>query len=276
MDLLMDPSETTAAEVAAAIAAGRLPGLGYWCARRRMERGAGLADIRETARLLLEGTDGPPGLEVLTWAAETTWLGGGQEEERRCFRAMLDRTAPDAAGASGSSREWTAVLRQAGEHGRPGEAIDLLEPYLRDHPDDDTAAHCHFSLLLDASEMKEPDERDHAALERFADHTRIPAFRKAVGAYLAAHPDLGTLMESRAAADLSAIPGRLLPEPVLAECAALAFEATLHGADLAAAGLTATQATMRVKTKGTLRTAAAGTSPPRQAAPGPGSSAASS
>jgi hypothetical protein len=252
LDLLMNPSETTAAEVAAAIAAGRLPGLGYHYARRRMERGAGLADIRETAQLLLEGAGDPPGLEVLAWAAEAAWLGGDLEEERRCFRAMLARTAPDAAGASGRIREWTAVLRQVGGHGRPGEAIDLLEPYLRDHPDDDTATHCHFSLLLDAGEMREPGERDRAALERFTDGTRVPAFRKAVGSYLAAHPDLGTLVEARAAASLSAIPGRLLPEPVLAECASLAFEATLHGGDLAAAGLTATQAIRRVKTKGTL------------------------
>jgi hypothetical protein len=249
---LMSPEETTAAEVAAAIAGGRVLGSAYSYACRRMERGAGLADIRETARLLMEGAGDPPGLEVLAWAAEAAWLGGEAEEERRCFRAMLARTVPDAAGDAGSIRGWTAVLRQIGEHGRPGEAIDLVEPYLRDHPDDDTAAHCHFSLLLDAGEMREPGERDQAALERFTDHSCIPAFRKAVGAYLATRPDLGTFVEARAAADFGALPGRLLPEPVLAECAALAFEASLHGADMSAAGLTATQAIRRVKTKGTL------------------------
>jgi hypothetical protein len=249
---LMSPEETTAAEVAAAIAGGRVSGPVYPYARRRMERGAGLADIRETARLLLEGAGDPPGLEVLAWAAEAAWLGGDAGEERRCFRAMLARTAPDAAGAAGRIREWTAVLRQVGEHGRPGEAIDLLEPYLREHPDDDTAAYCHFSLLLDAGEMREPGERDRAALERFADHSCMPAFRKAIGTYLAARPDLGTFVAARAAAGFGALPGRLLPEPVLAECAALIFEASLHGADLSAAALTAMQAIRRVKTRGTL------------------------
>jgi hypothetical protein len=249
---LMNPEETTAAEVAAAIAGARVPGPVYPYAHRRMERGAGLADIRETARLLLEGAGDPPGLEVLAWAAEAAWLGGDAGEERRCLRAMLARTAPGAAGGADGMGEWTAVLRQVGEHGRPGEAIDLLEPYLRDHPDDDTAAYCHFSLLLAADKMGEPGERDRAALERFADHSRIAAFRKAVGAYLAACPELGTFVEARAAADLGALPGRLLPEPVLAECAALVFEATLHGADLSAAGLSEMQAIRRVKTRGTL------------------------
>jgi hypothetical protein len=252
MTRLMSPQATTAAEVAAAIAGGRILGPAYPYAQRRMERGAGLADIRETARLLLEGAGDPPGLEVLGWAAEAAWLGGDADEERSCFRAMLARTAPDAAGAAASIRQWTAVLRQIGEHGRPGEAIDLVEPYLRDHPDDDTAAHCHFSLLLAAGEMRQPGERDRAALDRFTDHSCIPAFRKAVGTYLAAHPDLGTFVEARAAAGFGALSGSLLPEPVLAECAALIFEATLHGADQSAAGPTATQAIRRVKTKGTL------------------------
>lgn len=190
---------------------------------------------------------------MLAWAAEAAWLGGDAREEGRYFRTMLARTAPEAAGAAGTIREWMAVLRQVGEHGRPGEAIDLVESYLREHPDDDTAAYCHFSLLLDAGEMKERGQRDRAALEPFTDHSSIPAFRKAIGAYLAARPDLGTFVEARAAADFGALPGRLLPEPVLAECAGLVFEATLHGADLSAADLTATQAIRRVKTRGTLR-----------------------
>jgi hypothetical protein len=252
MRRLMDPDETTAAEVAAAIAGGRVLGPSYHYALRRMERGASLASIRETARLLLEGADDPPGLAVLAWAAEAAWLGGDAEEERSCFRAMLARTAPDAAAKVASPREWAAVLQQISGHGRPGEAIDLLDPYLRDHPDDEVAAYCHFSLLLDAREMREPGERDRAALERFTDHSCMPAFRKAVGAYLRGRPDLDTFVDARAAAAFGVLPGKLLPEPVLAECAALAIEVTLHGADRSAEGLTAAQAIKRVKTKGTL------------------------
>ncbi|HEX4829858.1 MAG TPA: hypothetical protein VH478_02025 [Trebonia sp.] len=248
---LMSPEESTAAEVAAAIAGKRVPAAAYSYARRRMEHGADLGDIQETTRLLQEGAGDPPALEVLAWAAEAAWLGGDAEEEQRCLRSLLARTAPDADDADGT-REWIAVLRQIGEHGRPGEAIDLLEPYLHDHPDDEDASFCHFSLLRKAAAMAEPGEQDRGAVARFTDHGGLATFRKSVGAYLSAHPDLDKFVRANAAAGFGALTGKLLPEPVLSECAALVFEAALRGADLAAAGLTAKQAFRRVKTKGSL------------------------
>lgn len=122
-----------------------------------------------------------------------------------------------------------ARARATSRAGRPGEAAGLLEPYLREHPDDEPAGQAYGSILRDAFEMEEPGEEERAAVARFRDRSGLDEVRQAVTDFLG-RTRWGGLVSERAATGLEGVPERLLSEAEARDCAALAFEAAVWGA----------------------------------------------
>ena len=132
---LLDPqaspaevAELLAAELPDSIVAGTMM-------RMRGELGAPAGEAAQIARLMLASAPEPPGagtLAVAAWAAHHT---GDEDAEHRYASELLARA--DADGDAGQRLE---VIRSVLFRGHPGEACELIEPYLREHPDDELAA----------------------------------------------------------------------------------------------------------------------------------------
>jgi hypothetical protein len=152
-------------------------------------------EIGETARLLLAAAPEPPGIGVLTVAAWAAHLAGDEDGEHRYVGELLDRA--DASGDAGMRLE---VIRGVSVRGHPGEACELIEPFLREHPDDERAAEVYADALQRAHGQAEPGDRERAALARYADRSGIDALRDELRAFLD-RTDWGEAVRKRTAAD---------------------------------------------------------------------------
>jgi hypothetical protein len=133
------------------------------------------------------------------------------------------------AEAAGDTARHVHVLRSLSRRGHPGEAADLLEPHLRDHPDDGNAALAYSSVIREAAGKPDPGDRERAALARFADRSGLGELQDAVTRFIGQTKWSG-LIERQAAVTLSLLPDRrLLSFRVLQECTALAREASAKG-----------------------------------------------
>jgi hypothetical protein len=237
---LLDPglspaevAELVAARFADSVEAGEI-------ARMRLGGGVPLGEVAEVSRLLRAGAGEPPGLGVLSFAAlsfaASVAHAQGDERAEHVYTAELLARA-EAAGDDGL---WLDVVGFIGATGHLGEAIELAGPYLRDHLDDEDAAFSYAVMLQDAAGLAEPGERERAALERFADRSGLAEVKRAVLAFMD-RTKWGELVRERAADALGLVPGRRLPAAVNQECAALAFEAAVKGAEDGIEGMTVRQ-----------------------------------
>jgi hypothetical protein len=221
-------AERVAAEFADAVSAGTI-------ARMRLDGGVPVREVAETSRLLRASAAEPPGLGVLSFAATVAHAEGDEQAEHGYTEQMLAR-----AHAAGDDGLWLHVVRFISGTGHPGEAIELAEPYLRDHPDDQNAAFIYAVMLREAAGLAHPGARERAALERFADRSGLAEVKRAVVAFMD-RTKWRELVQNRAADDLALVPSKNLPPAGQKECAALAFEAAVRGAEDGIAGLTAKQ-----------------------------------
>jgi hypothetical protein len=191
---LLDPktgpaeaAELLAADMPDTLAAGAM-------VRMRLNLGVPAEEIGETARLLLAVAPEPPGIGVLTVAAWAAHLAGDEDGEHRYARELLDRA--DTSGDTGMRLE---VIRGVSVRGHPGEACELIEPFLREHPDDERAAEVYADALGRAHGQAEPGDRERAALARYADRSGIDVLREELCAFLD-RTDWGETVRKRAAA----------------------------------------------------------------------------
>ena len=216
---LLDP-RTSPAEVAELLAA-ELPDSSVAGAmvQMRMSLGVPAEQVAETARLMQASAPEPPGagtLAVAAWAAHAT---GDEDAEHRYARELLARA--DADGDAGQRLE---VIRSVSVRGHPGEACELIEPYLREHPGDGLAAEIYAEAVARAHSEAEPGERERAALARYADRSGIDALRAAIGSFLD-RTDWGESVRKRVDAERAELEQEYWRRPAERDAfAALAFE----------------------------------------------------
>ena len=215
---LLDP-RTSPAEVAELLAA-ELPDSSVAGAmvQMRMSLGVPAEEVAETARLMQASAPEPPGagtLAVAAWAAHAT---GDEDAEHRYARELLARA--DADGDAGQRLE---VIRSVSVRGHPGEACELIEPYLREHPGDGLAAEIYAEAVARAHSEAEPGERERAALARYADRSGIDALRAAIGSFLD-RTDWGESVRKRVDAERAELEQEYWRPAERDAFAALAFE----------------------------------------------------
>ena len=163
--------------------------------RLRTELGVPAEDAAEIARLMLASAPEPPGAGTLAVAAWAAHHAGDEDAEHRFASELLARA--DADGDAGQRLE---VIRSVLVRGHPGEACELIEPYLREHPDDELAAEIYADAVTRAYGEAEPGDRERAALARYADRSGIDALREAIDSFLG-RTDWGESVRKRAAAE---------------------------------------------------------------------------
>ena len=142
----------------------------------RMSLGVPAEEVVETARLLLErAAPEPPGIGALAVAALAAHLAGDEDAEHGYARELLARV--DGSRDPGRRLE---VIRSATGRDHPGETCELIEPYLREHPDDELAADIYAHALAKAHVQAEPGELETAALDRYRDRSGVDALDRAV------------------------------------------------------------------------------------------------
>jgi hypothetical protein len=142
----------------------------------RMSLGVPAEEVVETARLLLErAAPEPPGIGALAVAALAAHLAGDEDAEHGYARELLARV--DGSRDPGRRLE---VIRSATGRDHPGETCELIEPYLREHPDDELAADIYARALAKAYVQAEPGELETAALDRYRDRSGVDALDRAV------------------------------------------------------------------------------------------------
>jgi hypothetical protein len=179
LDLLSDPS-TSPADVAGALAA-EFPEQILAADMMSLRRSIGVPaeDIIETARLLLEeAAPETPGMGVLAVAALAAHLAGDEDAEHGYAREMLAR-----ADAMGDPQLRFSVIRSATDRDHPGETCELIEPHLREHPDDELVADIYARALERAFVQAGPGEPETAALARYGDRSGADALDRAVGEF---------------------------------------------------------------------------------------------
>jgi hypothetical protein len=176
---LLDPL-TSPADVAGILAV-ELPDSLAAAAMMQIRLASGVAgeELAQTARLMLASAPGPPPIGTLAVAAWAAHVTGDEAAERGYASELLSRA--DAADDPDLRLE---VIRAVSSRGHPGEACELIEPYLREHPDDELAAGIYAEALAKAHAEAAPGERERAALTRFGDRSDSEALREAIGAFL--------------------------------------------------------------------------------------------
>lgn len=153
-------------------------------ARARLQGGAAAGELAEAARMLLDTAPEPHGVGILVFAATAAHENGDEEAERAHIAKLLaladDEEDEDEARDLRLQAYWTI-----GGNGHHAEAIELIEPYLRDDPDNPWAAEL-YGVELEHMHLyqKEQSDRDRAAVARFTDRSAILALREAMDAYL--------------------------------------------------------------------------------------------
>jgi hypothetical protein len=189
---LNDPSASPAA--VAGILAAEFPDqvLAADMMRVRVAQGVPAEEVAETARLLLQCAEpGQPRIGALAVAALAAHLAGDEEAEHGYARDLLAR----AGSPSPDPRQWLAVIGSAADRGHPGETCELIEPYLREHPDDELATEIYAHALAKAHAQSGPGELDRggpggrfppveaAALARYRDRSGADALDRAIGQF---------------------------------------------------------------------------------------------
>jgi hypothetical protein len=176
---LLDP-RTGPADVAGILAA-ELPDSLVASAMMQIRLSSGVPDeeIAQTAQLMLASATGPLPIGTLAVAAWTAHLTGDEDAEHRYASELLSRA--DAADDPDLQLE---VIRATSVRGHPGEACELIEPYLRERPDDELAGGIYAEALAQAHAEADPGERERTALTRFGDRSGSEALRKAIDVFL--------------------------------------------------------------------------------------------
>ena len=175
-----------------------------WLVSALLEEGSSPERLAGAAELMLAGESAgqdAPSLTALTFAAAVARAARNGEEER----CLIDRalTAADETGDPGARLE---VIDFISVSGHAAEAVELLEPRLREAPDDDFAADLYGAAIAKVyaeASQAEAGDRERAALGRFADRSGLIALRDAVGAFLAA-TELGQAVRAQVTDELSA------------------------------------------------------------------------
>ncbi|MGD0559523.1 MAG: hypothetical protein ABSA93_31690 [Streptosporangiaceae bacterium] len=173
---LKDPSASPAdiAEILAAEFPDRV--IAADMLRLRMLLGVPAKEVTETARLLLErAVPEPPGIGALAVAALAAHLVGDEDAEHGYARELL--ACADTSRAPG---QWLEAVRSATSREHPGETCELIEPYLREHPDDELAIDIYAGALAKAQVQAEPGELETAALSRYRDRSGVNALDRAI------------------------------------------------------------------------------------------------
>lgn len=181
---LNDPSTSPAdiAEILAAEFPERV--LAADLMRLRMSLGVPAEDVTETARLLLErAAPEPPSIGALAVAALAAHLAGDEDAEHGYAGELLAR-----ADASRDPRQRLVVIRSATGRDHPGETCELIEPYLREHPDDELAIDIYADALAKAHVQAEPGELETSALGKYRDRSGVDALDRAVDEFIARTP----------------------------------------------------------------------------------------
>jgi hypothetical protein len=124
---------------------------------------------------------------------------GDAEEERHLTDQAL---ATDEADDPDVRME---VIDFISTSGNAAEAVELLEPRLKEAPDDDFADELYGTAIERAYATASADEsaaRERAAVHRFVDRTGLVALRDAVSAFLDA-TELGGAVRARVTEELS-------------------------------------------------------------------------
>jgi len=176
---LLDP-RTSPADVAGILAAELPDSLAAAAMMQiRLSFGVPGEEIAQTARAMLASATGPlqiGTLAVAAWAAHVT---GDEDAERGYADELLSR-----ADAVDDPELRLEVIRAASVRGHPGEACELIEPCLRERPDDELAAGIYAEALAAAHAGADAGERERAALTRYGDRSGSEALRKAIDAFL--------------------------------------------------------------------------------------------
>jgi hypothetical protein len=128
---------------------------------------------------MLASATGAPRIGTLAVAARAAHVTGDEDAEHGYASELLSR-----ADAADDQELRLEVIREVSARGHPGEACDLIEPYLRERPDDELAAGIYAEALVKAHAEADPGERERTALARFGDRSGSEALRAAIGAFL--------------------------------------------------------------------------------------------
>jgi hypothetical protein len=205
-----DPA-TPAAELAALLAE-HYQGVAVagWLVTILVAEGSSLQPRTDTAKLMLAADAGgqeSSSLTAVTFAAAVARAAGDSEEERRLIDLALAATQVTAAAeATGELDARLKVIDFVSTSGHAAEAVELLEPLLREIPEDDFAAEVYGAAISAAyalADEAEPGEREreHAAVARFADRSGLTALRDAIAGFLAG-TELGQEVQARVSTEL--------------------------------------------------------------------------
>lgn len=194
-------------------------------ARMRLKAGIPHPEVAETARLLLERGAAAPAVGTLSFAAEVAHADGDKETEHRYTDEILARVE-----ASGDSGLRVSVASSISGRGHSGEAIELIEPCLRDHPEDSHANLAYSFMLREAAEDAGAGDRERAALERFAGQSALLELKSAVMEFIGRTKWDG-LIQKRAVRGLDLISTARLPKEAMEKCAAFALEAAVKACE---------------------------------------------
>jgi hypothetical protein len=217
LDPLTSPADVAgilAAELPDSLAAGAMMQI-------RLISGVPGEEIAQTARLMLASATGPPPIGTLAVAAWAAHVTGDEDAERGYASELLSRA--DAADDPDLRLE---VIRAVSSRGHPGEACELIEPYLRGYPDDELAAGIYAEALVKAHAEVTPGERERAALARFGDRSGSEALRAAIDAFLA-RTEWGAIVRNWAVAERSRLEAKYWQTAERDEFDALAVEVAL-------------------------------------------------
>jgi hypothetical protein len=193
-----DPG-TSAAELASLLAEHYqgVPVAG-WLASALLGEGSSLARLQDAAELMLSSQDAPS-LTALTFAAAVAGAAGDAGEERRLIDQAL------AAAKAGDPDVRLEVIDFISTSGHAAEAVELLEPRLKEAPDDDFGGDLYGAAIERAYAAACADEsaaRERAAVRRFADRTGLVTLGDAVSAFLDG-TELGEAVRARVTEELS-------------------------------------------------------------------------
>lgn len=196
---IYDP-ETSAAELAVLLGEHYqgVPVAGL-LASALLREGSSLARLQDAAELILSSQDAPA-LTALTFAAAVAGAAGDAGEEQRLIAQAL--AAADEAADPDVRLEVVDFISTSGH---AAEAVELLEPRLKEAPDDDFASDLYGVAIERAYATARADEtaaRERAAVDRFADRTDLVALRDAVGAFLDG-TELGEAVRAQVTEELS-------------------------------------------------------------------------
>jgi hypothetical protein len=169
-----------------------------WLASALLREGSSLARLQDAAKLMLTSEDAPS-LTALTFAAAVAGAAGDAEEERRLIDQAL---AADEADDPDVKLE---VIDFISTSGHAAEAVELLEPRLKEAPDDDFADDLYGVAIERAYATASADKsaaRERAAVHRFTNRTGLVALRDAISAFLDG-TDLGEAVRARVTEELS-------------------------------------------------------------------------